>query len=67
MSPMAFGGNKRNPAGVVALEELDLHIRADEPQIIAIAGESGSRQDDPGTLGAGYAQADRRARGLQGA
>ena len=38
---MAFGGNRRNPEGVVALENLDLHIRDDQPKIIAIAGESG--------------------------
>ena len=48
---MAFGGNKRNPAGVVALEELDLHIRADEPKIIAIAGESGSGKTTLARLG----------------
>ncbi len=39
---MAFAGNKRNPAGIVALEGFDLAIRADQPKIIAIAGESGS-------------------------
>ncbi len=39
---MAFAGNKRNPAGIVALEDFDLAIRADQPKIIAIAGESGS-------------------------
>ena len=39
---MAFAGNKRNPAGIVALENFDLAIRADQPKIIAIAGESGS-------------------------
>ncbi len=39
---MAFTGNKRNPAGIVALEDFDLAIRADQPKIIAIAGESGS-------------------------
>ncbi|MCY3976483.1 MAG: ABC transporter ATP-binding protein [Chloroflexi bacterium] len=48
---MAFGGNKRNPAGVVALEALDLHIRADEPKIIAIAGESGSGKTTLARLG----------------
>ena len=48
---MAFGGNKRNPAGVVALEELDLHIHADEPKIIAIAGESGSGKTTLARLG----------------
>jgi len=39
---MSFGGNKRNPAGVVALENFNLTIRDDEPKIIAIAGEGGS-------------------------
>ena len=48
---MAFGANKRNPAGVVALEALDLHIRADEPKIIAIAGESGSGKTTLARLG----------------
>ncbi len=50
---MAFGGNKRNPGGIVALEDLDLHIRADQPKIIAIAGESGSGKTTLARLGLG--------------
>ncbi len=50
---MAFGGNKRNPGGVVALEDLQLTIRADEPRIIAIAGESGSGKTTLARLGLG--------------
>ena len=50
---MAFGGNRRNPDGVVALEGLDLVIRADEPRIIAIAGESGSGKTTLARLGLG--------------
>ena len=50
---MAFGGNRRNPDGVVALEGLDLIIRADEPRIIAIAGESGSGKTTLARLGLG--------------
>ncbi len=50
---MAFGGNKRNPDGIVALEDLDLHIRADQPKIIAIAGESGSGKTTLARLGLG--------------
>jgi len=48
---MAFGGNKRNPDGVVALEDFNLTIRADEPRIIAIAGESGSGKTTLARLG----------------
>ncbi len=48
---MAFGGNKRNPDGVVALEDLSLSISADEPSIIAIAGESGSGKTTLARLG----------------
>ena len=48
---MSFGGNKRNPAGVVALENFNLTIRADEPKIIAIAGESGSGKTTLARLG----------------
>ena len=48
---MAFGGNKRNPDGVVALEDLNLTIRDDEPRIIAIAGESGSGKTTLARLG----------------
>lgn len=48
---MAFGGNKRNPAGVVALENFSLTIRDDEPKIIAIAGESGSGKTTLARLG----------------
>ncbi|MCY3831810.1 MAG: ABC transporter ATP-binding protein [Chloroflexi bacterium] len=48
---MAFGGNKRNPDGVVALENLSLQIRDDEPKIIAIAGESGSGKTTLARLG----------------
>lgn len=48
---MAFGGNKRNPDGVVALENLNLLIRDDEPRIIAIAGESGSGKTTLARLG----------------
>ena len=50
---MAFKGNARNPNGVVALEDLKLVIRADEPQIIAIAGESGSGKTTLARLGLG--------------
>ena len=50
---MAFGGNRRNPDGVVALEGLDLEIRADEPLIVAIAGESGSGKTTLARLGLG--------------
>lgn len=50
---MAFGGNKRNPNGVVALEDLNLSIRDDEPKIIAIAGESGSGKTTLARLGLG--------------
>ena len=50
---MAFGGNKRNPTGVVALENLNLSIRDDEPKIIAIAGESGSGKTTLARLGLG--------------
>ena len=50
---MAFGGNKRNPDGIVALENLDLTIRADQPKIIAIAGESGSGKTTLARLGLG--------------
>ena len=50
---MAFGGNRRNPEGVVALENLDLHIRDDQPKIIAIAGESGSGKTTLARLGLG--------------
>jgi len=48
---MAFGGNKRNPDGVVAVEDFKLTIRADEPKIIAIAGESGSGKTTLARLG----------------
>ena len=48
---MSFGGNKRNPAGVVALENFNLTIREDEPKIIAIAGESGSGKTTLARLG----------------
>ncbi|MDE2775173.1 MAG: ABC transporter ATP-binding protein [Chloroflexota bacterium] len=48
---MSFGGNKRNPAGVVALENFNLTIRDDEPKIIAIAGESGSGKTTLARLG----------------
>ena len=48
---MAFGGNKRNPDGIVALEDLNLSISADEPSIIAIAGESGSGKTTLARLG----------------
>ena len=50
---MAFGGNRRNPAGVVALEDLNLAIEADKPSIIAIAGESGSGKSTLARLGLG--------------
>ena len=50
---MAFGGNKRNPDGIVALEALNLAIRADKPSIIAIAGESGSGKTTLARLGLG--------------
>ena len=50
---MAFGGNKRNPDGVVALEDLNLVIEADKPSIIAIAGESGSGKTTLARLGLG--------------
>ncbi|MCY3832375.1 MAG: ABC transporter ATP-binding protein [Chloroflexi bacterium] len=50
---MAFGGNRRNPEGVVALEDLNLVIRDDEPRIIAIAGESGSGKTTLARLGLG--------------
>ena len=52
---MAFSGNRRNPDGVVALENLDLEIRADEPSIIAIAGESGSGKSTLGPPRLGHA------------
>ena len=50
---MAFGGNKRNPDGIVALEDLNLVIEADKPSIIAIAGESGSGKTTLARLGLG--------------
>lgn len=50
---MAFGGNRRNPDGVVALEDLNLVIEADKPSIIAIAGESGSGKTTLARLGLG--------------
>ena len=50
---MAFGGNKRNPDGIVALEDLNLVIEADKPAIIAIAGESGSGKTTLARLGLG--------------
>lgn len=50
---MSFGGNARNPNGVVALEDLNLAIRADEPSIITIAGESGSGKTTLARLGLG--------------
>ena len=50
---MAFGGNRRNPDGVVALEDLNLAIAADKPAIIAIAGESGSGKTTLARLGLG--------------
>ncbi len=50
---MAFGGNKRNPDDVVALEDLSLVIEADKPSIIAIAGESGSGKTTLARLGLG--------------
>ncbi len=50
---MAFGGNKRNPDGIVALENLNLAIESDKPSIIAIAGESGSGKTTLARLGLG--------------
>ena len=51
---MAFGGNRRNPDGIVALEDLNLVIESDKPSIIAIAGESGSGKTTLGAPGLGH-------------